>query len=160
MIFDRLRAFDKDLNATRRVSIIVYKQLRGFHSYNHNYAFRHSTMATQIIDLTSDCSSDENAANHPRGKPSIAKSLAPHDPAVQRLLQSIAAPSGPARSPCSNVMRIDINQALIEAIDIAKVERLREIVKLACRENQSSRELVEKHLLVPLDKVSRYDIDS
>jgi hypothetical protein len=29
-----------------------------------------------------------------------------------------------------------------------------------CRENQSSRELVEKHLLVPLDQVSRYDIDS
>jgi hypothetical protein len=40
------------------------------------------------------------------------------------------------------------------------VERLYEMLKLVCRENQSSRELVEKHLLVSLDQMLRYDIDS
>jgi hypothetical protein len=53
-----------------------------------------------------------------------------------------------------------MNPALIQAIDIAKVERLHEMLNLVCRENQSSRELVEKHLLVPLDQMSRYDTDS
>jgi hypothetical protein len=53
-----------------------------------------------------------------------------------------------------------MNPALIQAIDIAKVERLREMLKLVCRENQSSRELVEKHLLTPLDQVSQSDLDS
>jgi hypothetical protein len=53
-----------------------------------------------------------------------------------------------------------MNPALIQAIEMAKVERLREMLKLVCRENQSSRELAKKHLLVPLDPGSRYDIDS
>jgi hypothetical protein len=53
-----------------------------------------------------------------------------------------------------------MNPALIQAIDIAKVERLHEMLMLVCRENQNSRELVEKHLPVPLDQMSRYDIDS
>jgi hypothetical protein len=124
-------------------------------------------MATQVIDLTDDCSSDENTTGHLAGKAPTSELNPTQYSAVhlaqlgaRRPLQSITTPNVSGKSPYSTTPRADMNPALIQAIDIAKVERLREMLKLVCRENQSSRELVEKHLLVPLDQVSQSDLDS
>jgi len=115
-------------------------------------------MTTRFIDLTEDSSGDENA--FPGIRQTVFKSKTPS-----------RCKCKPARAPLQPVMnnvpslseyipKTDINPALVKAINVATIERLREMLKMICYENVESRKLVEAQFLVPIAKIPLYHADT
>lgn len=118
-------------------------------------------MTIQFIDLTEDSSADENSFGDMRA--TIFKSKA----AVQSKHSKPARARAPLQQVTNNVPSLseyipktDINPALVRAINIATIERLREMLKMICYENVESRKLVEAQFLVTMKKVPLYHADT
>jgi hypothetical protein len=107
-----------------------------------------------VIDLT--IGDDSDGANKNPTTSKYASNRAKAAPRKARVpFQPISNNSQSSHSP-----RAELAPSLIQAIDSAKIERLRDILKKVCQENASSRIMVEEDFLVESEKVVPYHPDT
>jgi hypothetical protein len=107
-------------------------------------------MKTQIVDLTGDCTScDENASLNVNLKSAKRKRDNPSPKPLESVSDNASAPPQLAKY----VPRTKIRKELTQAINGAKVERLRDMLKMLCYENEDVRRIMEREFLVGEDAV-------
>ncbi|TVY39472.1 hypothetical protein LOCC1_G005421 [Lachnellula occidentalis] len=106
-------------------------------------------MAGRVIDLTFDDSSDENTVSK-TSKPNVSNSSNTRQP-LNPIANNVQLPPISSLLPASH-----LSAPLVEALNKASANRLRDLLMMVCRQHPAAKALVEREFLVPKREVVPY----